>query len=340
MATSENRARWLILIHQLPARPSNLRVMIWRRLQQLGAIALRNSVYLLPNTAETREDFEWLRTEISGLGGSATVMTTDVVSSHKAEELVEQFRQQSRRDYRDLTRDIEQVLKRRRQRKRPQSRAAARHEAQALRERYARIQAKDYFNADDGDRSGGLVREVEMAASDMKTMPGSSVIPAAQYRGKNWVTRTRPGIDRMASAWFIRKFVDPKARFSFVASGKSVPRKGVPFDMYGVEFGHHGSHCTLETLIERLAIADSATVRLSQVVHDLDMKDGRYGAAECATVGRLVDGLRELFREDEALLAQGIVMIDALYRSFASEQPHNKAQRRSPMRRQAPGKRN
>ena len=131
----------------------------------------------------------------------------------------------------------------------------------------------------------------------------------------------------MASAWFIRKFVDPKARFSFVASGKTVPSERVPFDMYGVEFGHHGSHCTLETLIDRFAIADPATARLSQVIHDLDMKDGRYGASEGTAVGRLVDGLRQLYRDDDALLAQGIILIDALHRSFAGEKPEKKARR-------------
>src|SRR5437870_6394076 len=112
MTTSGNGGRWLVLIHQLPARPSSLRVTIWRRLQHLGAIALRNSVYVLPNTAETREDFEWLRTEIAGLGGSATVMAADVVSSYNAEELAEQFRVQSRREHSDLIRDIEKLLKR------------------------------------------------------------------------------------------------------------------------------------------------------------------------------------------------------------------------------------
>ena len=123
----------------------------------------------------------------------------------------------------------------------------------------------------------------------------------------------------MASAWFIRKFVDLKARFSFVASGARIPAGRVPFDMYGVEFGHHGSHCTVETLVERFAIVDSATVRLSHVVHDLDMKDGRYDVSECATVGRLVDGLRQLYPDDDELLAQGIIVMDALHRSFAGD---------------------
>jgi hypothetical protein len=333
MTTSENGGRWLVLIHQLPARPSNLRVTIWRRLQHLGAIALRNSVYVLPNTAETREDFEWLRTEIAGLGGTATVMATDVVGSPDDDELVEQFREQRHREYKKLIRDSEKLVKRWRRAKRPGPRPVALREAQAMRERYARILAKDYFDADNAGRAAALVRELETAASDVKRSTAHrNAAPAVKYQGKMWVTRLRPGVDRMASAWLIKKFVDPKARFSFVASAARVPSSTVPFDMYGVEFGHHGSHCTLETLIERFAIVDSATVRLSQVVHDLDMKDGRYGIPECAAVGRVIDGLRQLYRDDDELLTQGIILMEALYRSFSSDDGGMKApgQRPSP----------
>ena len=337
VTTSRNAGRWLVLIHQLPARPSNLRVTIWRRLQSLGAIALRNSVYVLPNTAETREDFEWLRAEIAGLGGSATVMAADDVNSYGGENLAAQFREQQRREYRDLIRDIEKLLKRWRGGKRPAPRPVAQRKAKAMRERYDRIQAKDYFNADGGSRAASLLRELEAATSDVTpAIRRRSAVPATAYRGRTWVTRTRPGIDRMASAWFIRKFVDPKARFSFVASGKAVPAKRVPFDMYGVEFGHQGSHCTLETLVERFAIADPATVRLSQVVHDLDMKDERYGVPECAAVGRLVDGLRQLYPDDNALLAQGMIVMEALHRSFTARQVDGTRRRRSLRRSRRP----
>jgi hypothetical protein len=305
-------------------------VTVWRRLQNLGAIALRNSVYVLPNTAETREDFEWLRTEIAGLGGTATVMATDVISSHDADELAGQFREQRHREYKDLIRDIEKLVKSWRRGKRPAPRPAARREAQAMRERYARILAKDYFNADNAGRAAALVGELEAAASDVKrSMASSTAAPAVRYRGKTWVTRTRPGVDRMASAWFIRKFVDPKARFSFVAPGARVPPGDLPFDMYGVEFGHRDSHCTLETLVERFGVVDSATVRLSQVVHDLDMKDERYGMPECAAMGRIVNGLRQLYADDDRLLAQGIVLMDALHRSFAGDHLNRNTRRRS-----------
>jgi hypothetical protein len=331
MTTRENGGRWLILVHQLPARPSNIRVKIWRRLQQLGAVALRNSVYVLPNTAEAREDFEWLCTEIASVGGSATAMAANVVDSYSDQELVAQFREERRRDYQILMRDVEKVLKRWRSGERRVPRARTRREAQAFRERYARIRTMDYFSAENANRTADMIRELEVAASDAKpAAAGPTGRVTDTYRAKTWVTRTRPGIDRIASAWFIRRHVDSKARFSFVASTNGrVPSGRVPFDMYGVEFGHHGSHCTLETFIERFAIADPATVRLSQIVHDLDLKDDKYGLPECAAVGRLVDGLRQLYSGDDELLTQGIIVMEALYRSLAGEQSEERAGRLS-----------
>ena len=124
----------------------------------------------------------------------------------------------------------------------------------------------------------------------------------------------------MASAWLIRKYIDPEARFAFVASPEQAPSDAVSFDMYGVEFGHHGARCTMETLIGRFTISDVATTRLSQVVHDLDLKETTYGLPECAATGRLIDGLRQLYADDQALLAQGMILMEALYCSFASEQ--------------------
>jgi hypothetical protein len=255
------------------------------------------------------------------------------VGSPDDDELVEQFREQRHREYKKLIRDSEKLVKRWRRAKRPGPRPVALREAQAMRERYARILAKDYFDADNAGRAAALVRELETAASDVKRSTAHrNAAPAVKYQCKMRVTRLRTGVDRMASAWLIKKFVDPKARFSFVASAARVPSSTVPFDMYGVEFGHHGSHCTLETLIERFAIVDSATVRLSQVVHDLDMKDGRYGIPECAAVGRVIDGLRQLYRDDDELLTQGIILMEALYRSFSSDDGGMKApgQRPSP----------
>ncbi len=146
---------------------------------------------------------------------------------------------------------------------------------------------------------------------------------AEKFKDRVWLTRPRPGIDRLATAWLIRRFIDPRARFRFAEK----PEEGgatVPFDMFGVEFSHEGELCTFENLARRLAISSPAVVRVGQMVHDLDLKDGRYGAEEAPAIGRLVEGLRQVYADDHELLEHGIPMFEALYRSFG-EQPKSAA---------------
>jgi hypothetical protein len=133
------------------------------------------------------------------------------------------------------------------------------------------------------------------------------------YKHKVWVTRPRPGVDRMASAWLIRRSVDAKAAFAFRAKPRG---SEVPFDMYTGDFGHQGELCTFETLAARFAVRDPAVTQIGQIVHDLDMKEARYNRPEGPAVGRLVEGLRQMYKDDLALLEHGIEMFEALARSF------------------------
>jgi hypothetical protein len=130
-----------------------------------------------------------------------------------------------------------------------------------------------------------------------------------------WVTRPRPGVDRMSSAWLIRRFIDPDARFGFAADRHAVPADAVAFDMFGVDLTHRGDHCTFETLCDVFGIAQLAIGRLAAIVHDLDLKDGRFAAPEAPAVGLILDGLQLAYADDHDLLEQGIVLFDALYRA-------------------------
>ena len=310
--------RWLILVHQLPPRPSNLRVRVWRRLQQVGAVVLRNSLYVLPATDEAREDFNWVREEIRTSGGQVSVLEASAVDGYTDGELMQQFRDLRRAEYEALAAEIHSAAARTSSR-----RAAAprnRHRSlEHLKEEFAAIQARDYFDAPGRDAA-----ETALVAALQRVdgQPGSaSAIPllrAKDYRGRTWVTRPRPGIDRFASAWFVRQFVDPGARFGFTDPKRALRRQDIPYDMPDVEFGHQGAHCTFETLVRRFGVDRPGVAQLAGVVHDLDFKESRHGMPECAAVARLVDGLRARFDDDGELLEHGMVMIDALYRSFAA----------------------
>lgn len=315
--------RWLLFVHQLPSHPSNLRVRTWRRLQQLGAIPVKQAVYVLPDTPDAREDFEWLKTEVNATGGDASVFAADSVDAWSDDALIEEFRRSRQDAYGTLARDVEKALKRAGSTRRPRgTRAPAlRRLLDIFRERLTAIETIDFFGSAGRDRVLTLMSQLDGRASDTKpARPSSSASAstgaAASYHGRLWVTRPRPGVDRMSSAWLIRRFIDPQARFGFAADQRAVPDDALPFDMFGVEFSHRGDDCTFETLCDVFGIRAPAVSRIAAIVHDLDLKDGRFGAPEAATVAAMIDGLQLAYADDDALLAQGMGLFDSLYRSF------------------------
>jgi hypothetical protein len=315
--------RWLLFIHQLPSHPSNLRVTTWRRLQQIGAIPLKQAVYALPDTPDAREDFEWLKTGVKAAGGDASVFAADNVDAWSDDALIEEFRRARQDLYEALAGDVERALKRTASVRRAKgTRAPAlRRLVDIFRERLVAAEKIDFFGSAGRDRVLTLVRQLEdritgSGREPAAAGPGDRSGRMASFQGRLWVTRPRPGVDRMASAWLIRLFIDRQARFGFAADRESVPDRGVPFDMFGVEFSHQGDGCTFETLCAVFGLAGPALSRIAAIVHDLDLKDGRFGAPECGTVGALIEGLRLSYQNDDALLEQGMTLFDSLYRSF------------------------
>lgn len=321
MTNTDGLPRWLLLAHQLPARSSNARVKTWRRLQQIGAVPARNSVYVLPNTAACREDFEWIRSEIVALGGGATVFAADAVNAGGHEDIETIFRRARDADYQRLTREAERLIGRSRSTrgKKPTNDGVVRAVNQ-LRERLADIRRVDFFHALAGEAAADAVAGLEQRLVDRKPArkEGSMRPSPKAFTNRRWVTRPRPGVDRMASAWLIRRFIDPKATFAFVDRPSGAD---VPFDMYTGDFSHHGEHCTFEVLTQQFGIRDPTVNRLAQMVHDLDMKENRYSVPEAAAIGRMIEGFRQLHADDGVLLEQGIAMFEALARSFGASAP-------------------
>jgi hypothetical protein len=309
--------RWLLFVHQLPPSPSNLRVRTWRRLQELGAVAVKQSVYALPDNPESREDFEWLKVEIEGSGGTASVFSAEHVDTAAETALIEEFRSARQLAYAELAAELQRLRRAGQSRQPP---AGRRRDLARYRQRFAAIERVDFFGSAGRDRVVALLAELEAAsgAGDPKSKTQRANDGSTQdYAGRLWVTRPRPGVDRMASAWLIRRFIDAAARFGFLADVKAAPANAVPFDMFGAGFGHQGDRCTFETLQARFDIRDPAVTRLAEIVHDLDLKDGKFEAAEVTTVGATIDGLQLSCADDERLLEHGMVMFEALYRSFA-----------------------
>jgi hypothetical protein len=312
------RPRWLLLAHQLPTRPTNARVKTWRRLQQIGAVPTRNSVYVLPNTEQCREDFEWMRSEIVELGGQATVFAADALNRDGEEDVVTTFQRTRDAEYRTLKQDADKLrasLRGKRTASTPDRDAWGRA-VRGLQERFNAIERIDFFHASAGQDAAKALAALGRATGDEKRRPAgldAAGLSAVDFRNRRWVTRPRPGVDRMASAWLIRRFIDPNATFAFV---EQPAESDVPFDMYVGDFSHQGALCTFETLAQRFGLTDAAVERIGQIVHDLDMKETRYAAPETPAIERLVDGLRQLHAADDILLEHGIGIFEALARSL------------------------
>lgn len=318
---------WLVLLYQVPPRPSSLRVKVWRRLQAVGAVPLRSAAYLLPNRPEPREDLAWIASEIRAIGGQASLLVGATLDEGGDAALVAEFQAARAAEYRALSKRAQRLLAAE-SRRGPGAPPAGGRERQRLHVEWERLVRISYFDTPDQEETRQMLERVRDRS---RASAGPAVAVKAKptgFRGKTWVTRPRPGIDRMASAWFIRTHIDPKARFAFSRDLPKAP--AIPFDMYGGEFSHTAGACTLEVLVRRFGIDDPAVDWLCRAVHDVDLRDDRYGEPEAAGVAALVDGLRARYSDDRELLEQGIELIASLVEGRAARPPAATASRKPP----------
>lgn len=327
MAKSDTKQAWLLLVHQLPPRPTSLRVRIWRKLQKLGAVSLKNSVYVLPAGEKTREDFQWLKQEVESAGGEATVLRAGSVEGATDDELVSLFRAQRAEEYARVAAELDGLAgavrgQRRGGRLSPGRLASQEAELSRLHQELERIIAVDFFRADGRaealaalERCRGEVRPSEgsRARGAKGRAPKGGSLDTAQYQGRRWVTRKNPHIDRLATAWLIRRFIDRRPRFQFVDEGTRV-EGGVHFDMTDAEFTHRGEDCTFETVLKEFGLAGEPALKgLAEIVHDIDLKDNKFNRLEAAGLDAAVRGLGELLKDDRKLVRQAGVIFDGLY---------------------------
>jgi hypothetical protein len=314
-------AKWLLLLLQLPTRPAAARIKIWRRLQQVGSVAIKNSVHVLPNTPQSREDFEWLKAEVLTVKGQASIMLAEAMTPAEDQEIHAAFVRQRAGAYDALRATVEATLKGLKKPPAGPARAAAERALRAGREELTRLDALEPVPADARARAVDALDRLEARLAPeperTPTMTTSTAERKHAFHGKTWVTRPRPGVDRMASAWLIQRFIDAKARFAFASEPPAAAdRRRVAFDMFGVEFGHQGEQCSFEVLCDRFGITDDAARRLGRIVHDVDLKDERYSPPEAPVVARMVEGLRAAYADDTELLTHGMAMFAALYESL------------------------
>ena len=300
---------WLLLAFTLPAKRASQRVEIWRKLQRYGAVPLGNSGYLLPNNPVNEERFQWLATAIRKYNGDASIVRVQSIDNISTPQLIERFAEAREPEYQELIRQLQEFSS-----LPPQKQAVGR--LSRLRSRFQEIVEVDFFGSPLQKRVGELLSRAD-AARVATRIPAFVAIRPRDYKSRVWVTRPRPGVDRSASAWLIRRFIDGKARFAFAPEDK-VPPKAVPFDMFHERgFGHRGDDCTFETLQKQFKVRDRRVSVISEIIHDADLADGKFGRKEGYGIDEVLKGWARQGLSDQELLDRGMQLIEGLYHSLS-----------------------
>jgi hypothetical protein len=295
---------WLLLLFSLPTNRNTERVAVWRRLKKMGAVQIKTSTYLLPDEPAQYEQFQWLAKQIRDYGGDSTLIRAQEIEGLTRERVISLFNAARDKEYVDLKKALQSFVLRRRK----SDAEFAATQLERLTKQFRELRQIDFFDSPRGHDVAMLLRRAE----GPRRLAKLRTLDAKQYCGRSWLTRPRPEVDRVGSAWLISKFIDPKAKFVFAPNAQSVP-DAIPFDMLDAEFSHHGNCCTFETLTKRFAISDKAVAKMGEMIHDADLDDARFQRVECVGIDRVLKGWAKEGLPDEEILRRGFESFDALY---------------------------
>jgi hypothetical protein len=310
MAATMNSS-FLLLIVSLPPSPSSLRVRVWRRLRALGAVALKRTVYLLPDTPDNYEQFQWLGQEVQRERGETILLRVDQIENMSRADLIRLFHEARDPEYRQFAvryRKLMQALERK------SAGARVDRDLAQLQKEFEKVRELDFFGAPGRAEVERLREVIDMRKrpSEEPTRPDQPKLDLRALRGRQWVTRPRPQVDRLASAWLIKRFIDPEANFLFAAPTE-FPPDAIPFDTPGAEFSHHGNDCTFETLLKRAGLRDRRLTHLAEIVHEADLRDGKFPRDEARGIDLAIRGFLAANSDDHDVLAHGLAHFEGLY---------------------------
>lgn len=300
---AKKNTTWLLLLVRLPATHSAERVAIWRKLKKSGAIQIQTSTYILPDDAPRYETFQWLTQHIRHTGGDATLVRVREIEGLSNEKLIELFNSARAKEYASLREMLRPLMVR--------SARASNFDGRLdrIRKQFREIRETDFFDSPKAKDLEMVLRKLGEIQPRSKTQPS---LERRDFRAKVWLTRPRPEIDRVGSAWLIRKFIDPKAKFVF-GNTRRLNRPMLAFDMLGGDFSHEGDDCTFETLIRRFGIQDKAACKIAEMVHDADLGDDKFQRTECIGIDRVLKGWAKEGLSDQEILRRGFECFDALH---------------------------
>lgn len=313
--------RWVVLSYSLPSKSSSSpRVALWRRLRRLGAITPTGGVHILPERDECVEAFQWLAQEIRQAQGEALVMRVEQFEGVTDAQLIELFREARHEEYSELEAQaavLEQTI---------QATTNAENLSEMpetlgkLRRRHADIARIDYFDCPTSLRVAAKLVAIQQALSTSESSV-QNVTPAiiAEYQDRRWVTRPRPHVDRLACAWLIRRFINPKAVIRYALQPEP---DEIAFDMSEAQFGHRGSLCTFETMLLAFNLNEPGLRAIAEIVHEIDLRDGQYTRPETMGVDAILKGWLLAGLADAELEAHGIALFEGLYVTLSHTSSH------------------
>jgi hypothetical protein len=304
--------RWVVFSYSLPSKAqSSPRVALWRRLRRLGAISPLGGIHVLPAREECLEAFQWLAEEVQHAKGEALVMRVEQFDGLSDAALMERFRQARAEDYTALDAQATELEARLRTERAAEERSRLREMLERLRRQHSEVARIDFFDAPEG---GLLASRLGRLAQALSAGEGSAapVTPAAleSYRDVRWVTRPRPHVDRLACIWLIRRFINPSAVIRYATAPEP---DEVAFDMREGAFGHRGNRCTFETMVSAFGLEDPNLQPMGEIIHEIDLRDGRYVHPETAGVDAVLKGWLLAGLADTELEAHGVALFEGLY---------------------------
>lgn len=304
---------WLLFLYSLTSKQGAARLSLWRQLKRIGAVPLKTSAYILPDRPELYESFQWLGQRVREQGGDATLVRAAHVDGISDEELVALFQQARSVDYDEIMADARKLL--------PKKGKRLKEAPEGLDKLHSRIEAVrqiDFFGCPKATDVGMLLHRLATGSSK-KTAASGKQLSRKDYQGRTWLTRPKPEVDRVGSAWLIQKFIDGKAAFVFSHDPAGFP-EAIPYDILDVEFGHHSEDCTFETLVKRFGISDCAVHEIAAIIHDADLGDDKFGRIEGAGLLAVLRGWARMGLSDAEILKRGFDCFDALHRSLTTRQ--------------------
>ncbi|MBI5639445.1 MAG: chromate resistance protein [Nitrospirae bacterium] len=322
------RPTWLLFFYSVPSKPVSSRMRIWRKLAKAGAVQLKGAVYILPFSDEHHEFLQWLVSDIAAMKGEAVVVSIEKIDTMNDSEVTALFDQQRAGEYKALQKsfdDIERRVGSIKKGAKPQNSKAIAEQFARLRKDFETVRKIDFFASASGSALGNrimqihadLSRIVSGAEARHQKPPALVTQSPADYRNRTWITRERPFVDRMASAWLIKRFIDPDAAFDFIDEKDmdKIDKSFVTFDIRGGDFTHSGDMCTFEVLMKSFGLRDKTLKKMAEIIHDLDMKDDKFHAVEAKGMEHILEGIRRTAKNDLDALEKGMTIFEMLYAS-------------------------